>query len=438
MSLPCLCLAPPLLRRWICFTEPVVKSPKVIALLLLLNLGVFAAILVYVLRARIASPISGNDVTPAASSPALRPPPSAVTEKVTVVTNALRWAQLESEDYKTYIARLRGIGCPEQTIRDIIIADLDKLLAPEIASAYGRRKELRYWHPEEEEMANDVNPRDVFQKQHELEKRKQEIIRELISTDLSRERMKASGQEDYYERRLGFLPEYRRTKVRELLEQFDDAEQKIRDKETADAGALTAADRSQLRLLRQQREEELDRLLAPSEKQQYELWLSPVANEARHALYGMDATEQEFLAVYQARKTFEDAWGQRDPDLLDPASREQMEQAKADMEAQILRDLGEQRYADYQRGGDDDFHLLSALVTRHKLPREKAAEVYSYKNVSANYREQIRSSPVLTAEQKAEAIKAIAEETANIVRGVLGPKAYNHYLRSGQGRWISE
>jgi len=64
------------------------------------------------------------------------------------VTNSLRWAQLESEDYKTYIARLRGIGCPEQTIRDIIIADLDKLLAPEIAAAYGRRKELRYWHPE--------------------------------------------------------------------------------------------------------------------------------------------------------------------------------------------------------------------------------------------------------------------------------------------------
>lgn len=414
------------------------KSPKVIALLLILNLGVFAAILVYVLRARIASPISGNEATPATSSPALRSAPSSGTEKVAVVTNSLRWAQLESEDYKTYIARLRGIGCPEQTIRDIIIADLDKLLAPEIVAAYGRRKELRYWHPEEEEMANDVNPRDVFQKQHELEKRKQEIIRELISADLSRERMKASGQEDYYERRLGFLPEHRRTRVRELLEQFDEAEQKLRDKETAEEGALSAADRAQLRLLRQQREDEVDRLLAPSEKQQYELWLSPTANEVRHALYGMDATEQEFLAVYQARKTFEDIWGQRDPDLLDPNSRQQMEQARADMEAQILHELGEQRYADYERGRDDDFHLLSALVTRFKLPRERAAEVYSYKNVAANYREQIRNSPLLTAEQRAEALKAISEETANVVRGVLGSKAYNHYLRSGQGRWISE
>ena len=415
------------------------KSPKIIALLLLLNFGVFGGILYYLLQSRIAAPLFSSKAIPgSAAATASRPAPPAATGKITVVTNSLRWAQLESEDYKTYIARLRGIGCPEQTIRDIIIADLDKLLAPEIAAAYGRRKELRYWHPEEAEMINDVSPRDVFQKQREIDQRKRDIIRELINADLSRERMRASGQEDYYERRLGFLPEERRTRVRELLEQFDEAEQKIRDKETADNGALSSGDHAQLRLLRQQREVEIDRVLAPSEKQQYELWLSPTANETRHALYGMEATEQEFLAVYQSRKTFEDAWGQRDPDLLDPASRQQMEQARADMEGQILRDLGEERYADYQRGRDDDFHLLSALTTRFKLPREKAAEVYSYKNVAANYREQVRSNPAFSTPQRAEAMKAIAEETANVVRGVLGPNAYNHYLRSGQGRWINE
>jgi len=417
----------------------VLKSPKTIVLLLLLNFGVFGGILYYLLQSRIAAPISSTGAIPgSAAVPSLRAAMPATAEKVIVVTNSLRWSQLESEDYKTYIARLRGIGCPEQTIRDIIIADLDKLLAPEVAAAYGRRKELRYWHPEEAEMINDVSPRDVFQKQREIDQRKRDIIRELINADLSRERMRASGQEDYYERRLGFLPEDRRTRVRELLEQFDEAEQKIRDKETVDNSALTASDHAQLRLLRQQREDELGRLLAPSEKQQYELWLSPTANEVRHALYGMDATEQEFLSVYQARKAYEDAWGQRDPDLLDPASRQQMEQARAGMEAQILRDLGEERYADYQRGRDDDFHLLSALTTRFKLPREKAAEVYSYKNVAANYREQVRGNPAFSAQQREEALKAIAEETANVVRGVLGPNAYNHYLRSGQGRWISE
>ncbi|PYJ08287.1 MAG: hypothetical protein DME25_01940 [Verrucomicrobia bacterium] len=414
------------------------KSPKIIALLLLLNLGLFAAILSYVLRARLVSPISAEPVGADSPLAARRPQPTRLLEKVGVVTNQFRWAQLESEDYKVYIARLRSIGCPEPTIRDIIIADLDKLLAPEITEATGRRKELKYWHPEEEEMLNDVDPRQLFRKEREIDKRKREIIRELIQADLARERMKASGEVDYYERRLSFLPENRRTQVRELLEQYDEAEQKLRDQESADDGGLSAPDRAQVRALRQERAAAMERLLAPQEKEQYELWLSPTANEVRHALYGMDATEEEFLAVYQARKSFEDPWGQRDPDLLDGASRQQMEQARAEMEAQIARSFGEQRYAEYQRGQDDDFHLLSALVTRFQLPREKAAEAYGYKTVALNYREQVRNNPQLTPQQKEEALKAITEETKKAVRGVLGVKAYNYYLRTGQGQWIGE
>ena len=45
------------------------------------------------------------------------PTPSAATP-------AFRWSQLEAGDYPTYIARLRAIGCPEETIRDLITADV--------------------------------------------------------------------------------------------------------------------------------------------------------------------------------------------------------------------------------------------------------------------------------------------------------------------------
>jgi len=417
----------------------VVKSPKAIAVLLLLNLGVFAAILAYLLRAQVVLPLAGRDT--GVTEPVAETPPLVITsvvEKVVVQTNQLHWAQLESEDYKTYIERLRSIGCPEQTIRDIIIADLDTLLAPEIAAAYGRRKELKYWHPEEAEMQNDVSPGEAFKKQREIDKRKADIIRELINADLSRERMRTSGQEDYYVRRLSFLPEGRRTQVRELLEKFDEAEQKIRDKGSVEESALSVGDRAQLRILRQQRESEIAAVLSPQEKQQYEVWLSPTANEVRHALYGMDASEQEFQAIFQARKAFDEVWGPRDPDLLDPATRQKMEDARGDMEGQIEQSLGVDRYAEYKRGQDDDFHLLSALVTRFNLPREKAAEVYGYKSVARNYRERVTVDAAMNAEQKAAALKAVTEETHNAVRSVLGPRAYNYYLRSGQGQWMGE
>lgn len=41
-----------------------------------------------------------------------------------------QWSLLESPDYRTYIDNLKAIGCPKQTIRDIIVADLDSLYAP--------------------------------------------------------------------------------------------------------------------------------------------------------------------------------------------------------------------------------------------------------------------------------------------------------------------
>jgi hypothetical protein len=41
-----------------------------------------------------------------------------------------QWSQLESSDYRTYIANLRAIDCPEQTIRDIVTADLESNYSP--------------------------------------------------------------------------------------------------------------------------------------------------------------------------------------------------------------------------------------------------------------------------------------------------------------------
>src|SRR5690348_2993412 len=52
------------------------------------------------------------------------------------------WQEVESPDYPTYIANLRNIGCPEQTIRDIIIADVNAL--------YARRRALELVTPEQQ------------------------------------------------------------------------------------------------------------------------------------------------------------------------------------------------------------------------------------------------------------------------------------------------
>jgi len=46
-------------------------------------------------------------------------------------TQPFRWTQLESTNYLVYVSNLRAIGCPEQTLRDIITADVASLYAQE-------------------------------------------------------------------------------------------------------------------------------------------------------------------------------------------------------------------------------------------------------------------------------------------------------------------
>ena len=66
-----------------------------------------------------------------------------------VVTNGpgdqFSWRQVESAEYKTYIKNLRSIECPEETIRDIIIADVNKLYAEKFKALRGPDKEYKYW-----------------------------------------------------------------------------------------------------------------------------------------------------------------------------------------------------------------------------------------------------------------------------------------------------
>src|SRR5712671_1846172 len=67
---------------------------------------------------------------PSGSAGTLAPASAAQAKTNTIVRRQFfSWQEVESPDYPTYVANLRDIGCPEQTIRDIIIADVNSLYA---------------------------------------------------------------------------------------------------------------------------------------------------------------------------------------------------------------------------------------------------------------------------------------------------------------------
>src|SRR5262245_10847191 len=55
--------------------------------------------------------------------PQPEPVAAVVVTAATGTNSPFHWRTIESEDYRKYIANLRAIGCPEETIRDIIVAE---------------------------------------------------------------------------------------------------------------------------------------------------------------------------------------------------------------------------------------------------------------------------------------------------------------------------
>ena len=78
-------------------------------------------------------------------------PEARVTERVVKEAEPFHWSQIESDDYQTYVENLRSIGCPEETIRDLVKQDLDKFYEQrkaEVLNSAPPRKD--YWktgHP---------------------------------------------------------------------------------------------------------------------------------------------------------------------------------------------------------------------------------------------------------------------------------------------------
>jgi hypothetical protein len=152
-------------------------------------------------------------------------------------------------------------------------------------------------------------------------------------------------------------------------------------------------------------------------------------------LFGMKATEQEYLAVYQLRRAYEAQW----PDgtaPADPGQRAAWEEATAGLQAQIREKLGDDRFAEYLRARDPDFRELSVAAARYKVPAQTAAQVYEYKGVVLEQRARVAGNRSLTPDQQQAALEAMAAETAQTVKNTLGEQAYTAYLRSGQGGWI--
>lgn len=403
---------------------------------ILLNVGLLAGFAWHISRA----PAPTDAKSAPAAAPATAPAgpakrgsataPEPAPMPASARAEAFNWRNVESEDYKKYIANLRAIGCPEETIKDIIIADVNKLYTPKIEALKRPATEYKYWEPQQN--FGSVTDRDKQRQMREIAKEKKALLQELLGIDVDEEARKLSAYADYYERTIGFLPKEKREALRELTQKFSDLEQDVYRKS---GGRMDPEDSKELLKIRNDRRAELAKVLTPQELLEYEVRNSQTASQMRYDLTAFEPNESEFRRIFKARAEFDNEFGPNYGGTQDAEQQKQRAEAQRKLDAALKLELGDERYAEYKQASDYAYRELARVAARYELPKETAKKVWAVKTAAEEQAGKLRQDQSLSTEQRLAASKAIQAETEKAVTEMLGERGYKSYLNSG-GYWM--
>ncbi len=340
-------------------------------------------------------------------------------------TNQFHWRDVESGDYRTYIANLRAIGCPENTIKDIILTDVMKLYASRRGQFFQNGHEFYFWETNERRA---LNARQLEEKERQLARIDKElpgVLRELLGINYEREINKyfVDSQED--ERRLGFLDQTKQSAMLSLREEMEGLRERILER--TENQELTPEQIAELKQIEKLHRERLAAILSPLELEEYELRTSDTAERLRANLIGFNPTETEFREIYRLRKAFDErfAFGGGD---------EEKRLAEAALEEQIKVKLGE-RFADYDRARNRDYRDLVLFAQVHELPSSTALAILEIKEIAEHEARNLLNNRSIAEQDRLTALRSIEAETERGVKDTLGEKLFRKYAQRS-GAWL--
>jgi hypothetical protein len=403
---------------------------KLLWLSLILNIAL-AATAIYLVQTRPAvSPESRNvvPVSPKAQAAAVAATKNTVAAPGTssATNSRVDWRAVESDDYKKYIANLRSIGCPEETIRDIITADVNKLFESRRKAIFGSTNKFEYW--KSGNMFAGMFDETKIEKSKQLNEEKRALLKALLGTDVPEKPDMLMGMNPF-DNVLDFLPESSRTQLMELEQTYAAKLMK--------AMKNGSPDFEQMRKLQAEKDAEILKFLSPEQKLEYELRMSQTAMVMKMQMAGFEPTEQEFRDMFKLRKQFDDEFGLAGMAATDKADVDRRQEAQRALDDKMRALLGDERYDEYKRAQSPTYQALSRVVEKEGLSSDVAANVYGMKKTAEEAAAALANDRTLTPAERQEALRKIREETRIHVLEALGPDAYNTYVRQQGAGWVT-
>jgi hypothetical protein len=350
-------------------------------------------------------------------------------------TNQIDWRELESADYRQYIANLRRVGCPEPTIRDIIMTDVMRLYAQRRGQLSHNGRPFNYWETNDKRA---LKKDQLEEREHQLaliDRDLPAVLRELLGINYEREINKYFTDSAEDDRRLAFLSEDKRSRVLALRDQFEAKREQIllNHNSAASNSDLSPEEIAQLRQIDLEQATALKGALTPEEREKYYFATSDTGNRLRADLVGFNPTEAEFREIYERQQQIDAKY--QYANLDDETVRAAKAADVAAMDRELTSVLGQDRIADYNRAKDPDYRAFSAFAEQYEIPTSTSQDVLAMQQVAQEQRQKLLDDAQLTPDRRAAALRIIQTETERAVREALGNATYDAFAH-GVGSWI--
>lgn len=283
----------------------------------------------------------------------------------------LNWAAVETTDYKQYAANLRSLGFPEELVRAIVIADLDKLYEPREAPL--RPKPVPFDAPVSQRQTMVTQEELLRMRQlRDVQIEKQAAIKEILGTHAPREILTTPTSRNYvaYEYALNLLPPEKRDAAQLALEDewlADDVNKYLDRASYVEVYKRTREDRNAA----------LAAILTPEEFEKFEMNSTPAGTELARRVIGMEPTDDEFQAMFKiAWDHWVETGGVGGLWRAMHVPPEQIVAADQKLSARLQETLGPDRYLDYQMATSETGQQLRNLAARYDLPRETLVQTF--------------------------------------------------------------
>lgn len=357
--------------------------------------------------------------------------------RVLALPATFHWSEAESADYRVYLANLRAIGCPERTVRDIIVADVDQLFIQRGRALLLPLNNRVWWLLANEDQAEEIG--EVIEKEWEaLVDERKAVFNELFGDeDPYPSNNKAEGEareRARWVRTLDFLSPEKQQEVIALRKACEQAVQALWKSERTLTREEEQDRRRRQREMEAGRDQQLNALLTPDELAEYQLRTSESAN-VRHRLSRIELSEAEVRTI--ARLDNERRQQEAKVSGNQPETRQQRDEIQEQTKARLKEALGEARYADYQRAADGRYDQICQVIERHGLAEETARAVYDMQHVATTQAAALRQEASRPLEERQALLQAIRDETERSLKAALGPKPFATLEQHGGASWLS-